>query len=206
MTKATPKVAETSPAAQTSPTATASLPPGSPAADPDVQAARAAVEEARGSFQKELTTLQAKGRDAIDVKAKVRRLPQTLAQDPRKLVGVVAAGAGTVLAVGALRRRGRKPVVAGTLPAEVEAVIADLGVDGKKVRAALDRSFSTYLASHGVAEPAKRRGLPPAVASMILPLGTVAVREAVRLVGARRRAAAEAESASESAPGSNGPE
>jgi hypothetical protein len=167
--------------------ATPPLPPGSPAADADVQAARAAVDDARASFQREVTTLQAKGRDAIDIKAKVRRLPQTLAQDPRKLAGVAAAGAGIVGLV-ALRRRGRRAPVSNPLPAEVEAALSQLGKDGTKVRAALDQSFSRYLAMHGVEAGSKPRSVPPIVTSLVVPIGTVAVRELIQRVSGRRAA------------------
>jgi hypothetical protein len=120
------------------------------------------------------------------VKAKFRRLPRTMAEDPRKAIGVVAAGAGTVLAIAALRRRGRRSVPAGNLPPEVEAALAGLGKDGKKVREALDRSFSQYIVSHGLAEPSSGRSLPPGVKPLILPIATVAIREIFKRTGSRR--------------------
>jgi hypothetical protein len=184
-TQATEPTESATPTQATEPTPP--IPPGSPAADPGVQAARAAVNDARTSFQRELTTLQSKGRDAIDIKAKVRRLPQTLAQDPRKLAGVAAAGAGIVGLV-ALRRRGRTTPVSNPLPAEVEAALKELGKDGTKVRAALDQSFSRYLAMHGVEAGSKPRSVPPIVTSLVVPIGTVAVRELIHRVSGRRAA------------------
>jgi hypothetical protein len=171
------------------------LPPGSPAADPDVQAARAAVQAARGSFQRELTTLQAKGKETIDIKARIRRLPSDVKRDPRKYAAIAAASAGTIAAFTALRRRGRKSIPSGTLPGEVEAVLAGLGDDGRKVRAALDSSFARYLSSHGVPSPSRRR-LPPGALTIAMPVIAAAIREGIVRAAARRKS----ESAQTGAP------
>ncbi len=112
-------------------------------------AARAEVLARRGEFRQELDRLEASGRAAVDIPAKVRRAPA-------KTAGV-AAGAAFVLAGGPKRvfRRVKRAVVGpeqelprSMLPDEVEKALRKLGADGDKVRGTLEREFAKYLDEH----------------------------------------------------------
>jgi hypothetical protein len=109
-------------------------------------AAHAAVVAARAEFDDELDRLEAAGRAAVDVPAKVKA-------NPAKAAGVAAGGA--FLAVGGPRRlyRRAKRAITGKddelpselLPKEVEKTLKKLGTDGKAVRGTLEREFAKYL-------------------------------------------------------------
>jgi hypothetical protein len=152
--------------------------PGTPAAQPEVQAARADLEAARRAFTGEVEQLQRKGREAVDVKAKLRNLPQALAKDPRKIGVIAAAGAGLAGLVALRRRGGPKPT--STMPLEVEQALAGMGKDGRKMREALDRSFAEYLKTQGLKEPARGRGIPRSVVLAFVPVAAQVAREVVR--------------------------
>jgi hypothetical protein len=155
--------------------------PGTPAARPEVQSARDQVLAARAAMSGEISRLETSGRDMVDVRKRVKRIPSNLAKDPRKAAGVALAGVGAALGVVALARRGGDKPKRGALPAEVEEALAGLGKDGKKVRQALDASFARYLEREGVAEPVQRgRGLPPGLAPLLKPVLAAAVTEAIR--------------------------
>ncbi len=109
-------------------------------------AALAQVVAARADFDTELDRLEAAGRAAVDIPAKIRR-------EPVKAAGVVATGA--FLAVGGpkrLFRRARRairgeeePLPKSLLPDEIEKAVKKLGSDGKQVRGTLEREFAKYL-------------------------------------------------------------
>jgi hypothetical protein len=109
-------------------------------------AALAQVVAARADFDAELDRLEAAGRAAVDIPAKVRR-------EPVKAAGVVAGGA--FLALGGpkrLFRRAKRAIrgeeeelPASLLPDDVEKALRKLGSDGKKVRGTLEREFAKYL-------------------------------------------------------------
>jgi hypothetical protein len=165
-------------AGSSEPAVVAPLHPRSPAARAEVQAARADLDAARQAFGGEVEQLQQKGREAVDIKAKVKNLPQTLAKDPRKIGVVAAAGAGLAGLVALRRRGGPKPN--GTLPPEVEQALAGMGKDGKKMREALDRSFAEYLKTQGLKEPAHGRGIPRSLVLALIPIGTQVAREVIK--------------------------
>lgn len=109
-------------------------------------AARAQVVAARGSVDEELVRLEAAGRAAIDIPARIRRAP------------VKAAGAATgaaFLLFGGPKRvlRGLRRAVKGPdadlppslLPDQVERALRALGSDGDRVRGTLEREFARYL-------------------------------------------------------------
>lgn len=110
------------------------------------ESARAQVLAARALLDEELVRLEASGRAAVDVKAKVRR-------NPAKAAGV-AAGAG-FLVLGGPRRvlRGARNAIFGRpdplpksmLPGEIEKALKELGSDGGRVRGTLEREFAGYL-------------------------------------------------------------
>ncbi len=109
-------------------------------------AALAQVVAARAEFDSELERLEAAGRAAVDIPAKIRRQPARAAG--------VAAGAA-FLAVGGPKRifrrakraiRGPEEVLPPSLlPDEIEKAVRKLGSDGKQVRGTLEREFAKYL-------------------------------------------------------------
>jgi hypothetical protein len=118
-------------------------------------AARAQVVEARSGVEEELVRLEAAGRAAIDIPARLRR-------DPLR-VGGAAAGLAFLVAGGPKRllRRLRRAVLGeradlppSLLPEQVERALRRLGPDGDRVRGALEREFARYLDDTA---PARRR-------------------------------------------------
>jgi len=112
-------------------------------------AARAEVLAAREDLASEVTRLEAAGRSAVDVPAKIRRAPA-------KTAGV-AAGAVFLVAGGPRRlfRRAKRAIVGpeeplpkSMLPKEVDEALRKLGTDGDKVRGTLEREFRRYLDEH----------------------------------------------------------
>jgi hypothetical protein len=129
-------------------------------------AARTAVLAAREELDGELRNLEASGRAAADIPARVRR-------EPVKTVGL-AAGAAFLLGGGPGRVARRvKRAIRGPeadlpksmLPDEVEKTLRKMGTDGDKIRGTLEREFAKYLDEH--AEERKSRDLG-AVAALLL--------------------------------------
>jgi hypothetical protein len=110
-------------------------------------AARDRVLAARADLEGELQRLEASGRAAIDIPAKIRRRPaRTVA-----VVGTLGflALRGPQRLFGAARRAiggDRAPVPERMLPEEVEKTLRMYGDDGDKVAAALERDFADYAA------------------------------------------------------------
>jgi hypothetical protein len=113
-------------------------------------AARAEVLASRASLVDEINRLEASGRAAVDIPAKIRR-------EPAKTAGV-AAGAAFLLLGGPTRlvRRVRRAVGGpdadlpkSMLPDEIEKTLRHLGHDGDRVRGTLEREFRSYLESRG---------------------------------------------------------
>ncbi len=109
-------------------------------------AALAQVVAARAELADDLEQLEAAGRAAVDIPAKIRRAPA-------KAAGV-AAGAAFVALGGPKRvfRRAKRAVTgeeeelpSELLPKEVEKTLRKLGTDGRKVRGTLEREFARYL-------------------------------------------------------------
>jgi hypothetical protein len=109
-------------------------------------AAEAAVVAARADLADQVDRLEAAGRAAVDIPAKVKA-------NPAKAAGVAAGGA--FLAVGGpkrLYRRARRAVTgkdeelpSELLPKEVEKTLKKLGTDGRAVRGTLEREFARFL-------------------------------------------------------------
>lgn len=113
---------------------------------PRTDAARAEVLAAREGLDEELLRLEAAGRAAVDIPARLRR-------EPVKVLGT-AGGAAFLLLGGPQRlfRRARRAIFGPTadlpksmLPKEIEKTLRKLGDDGDHVRAALEREFADYL-------------------------------------------------------------
>lgn len=109
-------------------------------------AAHAEVLAARADLEDQVDRLEAAGRAAVDIPAKVRA-------NPAKAAGVAAGGA--FLALGGPKRlfRRAKRAVTGKeeelpselLPKEVEKSLRKMGSDGRAVRGTLEREFARYL-------------------------------------------------------------
>jgi len=109
-------------------------------------AARAEVLAAREGLDDELVRLEASGRAAVDIPARMRR-------EPAKVLG--AAGGAAFLLLGGPKRvlrrvrkafnGGQEPLPKSMLPPEVEKTLKKLGPDGEKVRGTLEREFASYL-------------------------------------------------------------
>jgi hypothetical protein len=109
-------------------------------------AAYAQVVAARADLDDQIDRLEAAGRAAVDIPAKVR-------QNPAKAAGVAAGGA--FLALGGPKRlfRRAKRAVTGKeeelpselLPKDIEKALKGMGTDGRKVRGTLERDFAKYL-------------------------------------------------------------
>jgi hypothetical protein len=145
-------------------------------------AALAQVVAARADLDDEIDRLEAAGRAAVDVPAKVRK-------EPVKAAGVVAGAA--FLALGGPKRlfRRAKRVIRGEeaelpeslLPKEVDRALKKLGSDGEKVRGTLEREFSRYLDDR--AKERKKEGIVAAgVALAVNALRPISIRAGRTLV------------------------
>ena len=133
-------------------------------------AARAEVLAARAGLDEELVRLEASGRAAVDIPARLRR-------EPAKVLGT--AGGAAFLLLGGPRRilQGARRAVLGPkadmpksmLPKEVDKELKKLGDDGERVRATLEREFANYLDEK--ADQRKERDLGATLAVL---LGSVA--------------------------------
>jgi hypothetical protein len=108
-------------------------------------AARDRVLAARAELAEQLEVLEASGRAAVDIPARVRRSPAKAA--------AIVGGAGFLALKGPQRAfRAARQAVTGKpppmpkrmLPDEIEKTLRKLGDDGEKVRGALERDFADY--------------------------------------------------------------
>lgn len=109
-------------------------------------AARAEVLAARAGLDEEITRLEASGRAAVDIPARLKR-------EPAKVLGT--AGGAAFLLLGGPKRlfQGVRRAVLGPkadmpksmLPDEIEKELKKLGDDGERVRRTLEREFAEYL-------------------------------------------------------------
>lgn len=138
---------------------------------PGTDAARQEVLSAREALLEEVVRLEAAGRAAVDVKAKIRRSPGKAA---------VLVGGASFLAAGGPKRvvRGIKRVVRGPAPAtpssmlphEIEKVVRSLGDDGDRVRGVLEREFAAYLVSNR--KTGRRFWRNPVFTAVVMPIGS----------------------------------
>jgi hypothetical protein len=145
-------------------------------------AARAQAIASRETLATELDRLQASGRAAVDIPARVRKAPAKTA--------AAAGGAAFLLAGGPQRlfRRVRRAVQGpqadlppSLLPKDVDKALRRLGSDGDKVRGTLEREFASYLEK---TEADRKRRDPSAVLAALAAsaLGPVAKRAGRQLV------------------------
>jgi len=129
-------------------------------------AARAEVLAAREGLGEELVRLEAAGRAAVDIPARLRR-------EPAKVLG--AAGGAAFLLLGGPKRafEGIRRAIFGPgadlpksmLPPEVEKTLKKLVPDGEKVRGTLEREFADYLEEK--APQRKQRDLAAVAAGLL---------------------------------------
>lgn len=109
-------------------------------------AARAEVVAAREGLAGEALRLEAAGRAAVDIPARIRREPAKVAGAASGAAFLLLGGPGRVV-------RGVRRLVFGPqaelpksmLPDEVEKTLRKLGKDGDAVRGTLEREFADYL-------------------------------------------------------------
>jgi hypothetical protein len=129
-------------------------------------AARAEVLAARTGLDEELVRLEAAGRAAVDIPARLRR-------EPAKVLG--AAGGAAFLLLGGPKRvlKGVQRAILGEkadlpksmLPPQIEKALKKLGPDGEKVRGTLEHEFAEYLEE--TAPKRKERDLSGTAAAML---------------------------------------
>ena len=144
-------------------------------------AALAEVVAARADVAEQIDRLEAAGRAAVDVPAKVKA-------NPAKAAGIAAGGA--FLAVGGpkrLLRRARHAITgkdedlpSELLPKDVEKALKKLGTDGRKVRGSLERDFADYLDVR--AKERKKEGIQAALtAAAVAAIRPIALRQGKQL-------------------------
>jgi hypothetical protein len=143
-------------------------------------AALARVVAARADLAEEVDRLEAAGRAAVDIPARIRRSPAKAA---------AIAGGGAFLVLGGPKRvfrRARKaitgreeaPLPKSLLPKEIEKSLKKMGTDGDHVRGTIERDFAKYLDVR--AKERRREGIQAALTGLALaalrPVGTRAGR------------------------------
>jgi hypothetical protein len=127
-------------------------------------AARAEVLAARAGLDEELVRLEASGRAAVDIPARLKR-------EPAKVLGT--AGGAAFLLLGGPKRvfKGVRRAVLGPkadmpksmLPKEIDQELRKMGDDGERVRRKLEREFANYLDENAEARKERDLGATTAV-------------------------------------------
>ncbi len=111
----------------------------------ETDAARDRVLAARTEFDEELIRLEASGRAALDIPAKIRRSPAKAVAVVGGLGFLALKGPQRVVRVTRRVVRGKSaPLPERMLPDEVEKTLRRMGSDGDKVRGTLERDFAAY--------------------------------------------------------------
>ena len=109
-------------------------------------AARTEVLVRRGELLGEVQRLEAAGRSAVDIPAKVRRAPAKTAGLAFGTAFIALGGPRRLF--GRARRAVRGPqaeLPKSLLPNEIEKTLRSMGTDGDRVRGTLEREFASYL-------------------------------------------------------------
>jgi hypothetical protein len=127
-------------------------------------AARAEVLAAREGLDEELVRLEASGRAAVDIPARLKR-------EPAKVLGT--AGGAAFLLLGGPKRvfKGVRRAILGPkadmpksmLPKEIDQELRKMGDDGERVRRKLEREFANYLDENAEARKERDLGATTAV-------------------------------------------
>jgi len=132
-------------------------------------AARDRVLAARADLAEEFQILEASGRAAVDIPAKVRRSPAKAAAVAGGLGFLALKGPQRLFGLGRRVVRGKdKPLPKTMLPEEIEKSLRKLGSDGDRVRGTLERDFAAYAAQKEKSRRGQRNLLVLAVAQPIL--------------------------------------
>lgn len=108
-------------------------------------AARDRVLAAREDLAEQLRVLEASGRAAVDIPAKIKRSPAKAAAVAGGLGFLVLKGPQRVLRLGRRAVTGSPaPMPKSVLPDEVDKHLRSLGDDGEKVRRVLEKDFLAY--------------------------------------------------------------
>jgi hypothetical protein len=148
-------------------------------------AALAKVVAARANFAEEVDRLEAAGRAAVDVPAKIRRSPAKAA---------AIAGGGAFLLLGGPKRVFRfarktitghedAPLPKHLLPKDIEKTLKRMGSDGDKVRGTVERDFAKYLDDRE--KERKKEGLQAALTALLLAAARPAATRAGKQVAER---------------------
>ncbi len=145
----------------------------------DTAAARARVLAARADLAEQLTMLEASGRAAVDIPARIRRAPAKAAAIAGGVGFLALKGPQRVFGVARRAIRGAPaPMPSAMLPDEVEKTLRRLGKDGAKVRGALERDFADYAKRSSKERDGLRAALLLAVARPLLSRGAKAAGDA----------------------------
>ena len=144
-------------------------------------AALSQVVAARGDLAHEIDRLEAAGRAAVDIPAKIKRSPGKAAAVAGGAAFLAVGGPGRVFrrARRAVTGRDQAPLPKTLLPKDVEKTLKKLGSDGDKVRGTIERDFAHYLDERS----AQRRN--ESFKAAALGLATSALRPVGFLVGRR---------------------
>ena len=148
-------------------------------------AALAKVVAARINFAEEVDRLEAAGRAAVDIPAKIRRSPAKAA---------AIAGGGAFLLLGGPKRvfrRARKavtghedaPLPKTLLPKDIEKTLKRMGSDGDKVRGTIEHDFAKYLEDRE--KERKKEGIQAALTAILLAAARPAATRAGKQVAER---------------------
>ncbi|HEY6058276.1 MAG TPA: hypothetical protein VIV06_09595 [Candidatus Limnocylindrales bacterium] len=111
-------------------------------------AARAEAVASRAALAEEVVRLEAAGRAAIDIPAKIRRAPAQTAGLAAGTAFLLLGGPGRLLRRLRIAIGGPDAVLPKSmLPKEVEKTLKTLGRDGDRVRGTIEREFAAYLES-----------------------------------------------------------
>lgn len=143
-------------------------------------AARAEVLARRAALAEEVVRLEAAGRAAVDIPARVRRAPAQTLGAAAGAAFLVLGGPGRVLRK--VKRAVRGPdadLPKSMLPDEVEAVLRRLGPDGDRVRGTIEREFARYLDANAEARRDRDLGGTAAIvlANLLKPASVRAGRQ-----------------------------
>lgn len=136
-------------------------------------AARTEVLAAREGLGEELVRLEAAGRAAVDVPARLRREPAKVAGTAVGAAFLLLGGPGRLIR--GLRRAAFGPaadIPKSMLPPEVDKTLRKLGPDGEKIRGTLEREFADYLEEKAPARHERDLGAAAGgiVASLLKPV------------------------------------
>jgi hypothetical protein len=132
-------------------------------------AARDRVLAARSDLADEFQILEASGRAAVDIPAKIRRSPAKAAAVAGGLGFLALKGPQRLFGLGRRVVRGKDAKLPKSmLPEEIEKSLRKLGSDGDRVRGTLERDFAEYAAQKEKSRRGQRNLLFLAVAQPIL--------------------------------------